>query len=477
MELLQDALAAAVGVAGAERATSTWRWLDVEGGALLERGVGLVVEEDAERLRIHARQGRGAPGPWSGLLRVPLQVTHLPRGALRARVATWAGGVGELREALRVTVEARGFGPVEVRTFVSEDPGAPRPLAVELVVHRPGDRWPALRRALRAFSLDEGAVSARSVLRAAGRARDRGGRGIPLDPMADAGDGLRHALRPLVEAMADELTLCAGPQPDPEHLHQARVALRAVRALLGLLGETLALPAGRLRRLRRRLQRLQADTGRPRDLDVQREAWAADPEAPPALLRWVHDAREAAAAELDAFLASGDAARALRRLRRAIRARDDRRPAGAPIALVVRGAVFSAWTSVLEEGRAITPASPADDLHDLRKTCKKLRYLLETFQRILPEGDGQAAVRDLKGLQTLLGEFQDLHVALDLVGEARAALGGSEEEGTVLDAYVAALDGRISAVRERFHEAFARFDTPAGARRLREVVGTGARAP
>jgi CHAD domain-containing protein len=315
------------------------------------------------------------------------------------------------------------------------------------------------------------------VLRAAGRSRDRGVRGIPLNAMADAGDGLRHALRPLVDAMADELELCAGPTPDPEHLHQARVALRAVRALLGLLGGTLNLPAGRLRRLRRRLQRLQADTGRPRDLDVQRDAWASDPDAPAVLLRWVHDAREAAAAELESFLASGDAARALRRLRHAIRARDDRRPVGAPVALVVRTAVYQAWTAVLEEGRAITPSSPADDLHDLRKSCKKLRYLLETFQRILPEGDGQAAVRDLKGLQTLLGEFQDLHVALDLVAEARAALEVSDADLAALDGYVAALDGRIAAVRERFHEAFARFDTPVGARRLREVVGTAARAP
>ena len=36
---------------------------------------------------------------------------------------------------------------------------------------------------------------------------------------------------------------------------------------------------------------------------------------------------------------------------------------------------------VLRRGSRITDASPAEDLHDLRKRAKELRYLLETFPR------------------------------------------------------------------------------------------------
>ena len=54
----------------------------------------------------------------------------------------------------------------------------------------------------------------------------------------------------------------------------------------------------------------------------------------------------------------------------------------------------------------ITDASPAEDLHDLRKRAKELRYLLETF----PPTTGRAArvaIKELKALQDVLGTFQD----------------------------------------------------------------------
>ena len=34
---------------------------------------------------------------------------------------------------------------------------------------------------------------------------------------------------------------------------------------------------------------------------------------------------------------------------------------------------------MLRDGGAITPASPPESLHELRKRCKELRYLLEFF--------------------------------------------------------------------------------------------------
>ena len=78
------------------------------------------------------------------------------------------------------------------------------------------------------------------------------------------------------------------------------------------------------------------------------------------------------------------------------------------------------YQRVLREGDAITEESPAEALHELRKSCKKLRYLMEFFQSLYPEQHIKHFIKNLKGLQEVLGRFQDLTVqenALKLFGE------------------------------------------------------------
>jgi CHAD domain-containing protein len=72
--------------------------------------------------------------------------------------------------------------------------------------------------------------------------------------------------------------------------------------------------------------------------------------------------------------------------------------------------IWKIFNRVLQEGDAITPYSPAETLHELRKTCKKLRYLMEFFQNLYSEQQIKHLIKSLKGLQEVLGEFQDLQV-------------------------------------------------------------------
>ncbi len=58
-------------------------------------------------------------------------------------------------------------------------------------------------------------------------------------------------------------------------------------------------------------------------------------------------------------------------------------------------------------------------MHELRKTCKNLRYLLEFFQSFYPSNAMRTLVKALKGLQDNLGEFQDYQVQ----GEAMLSFG------------------------------------------------------
>jgi CHAD domain-containing protein len=68
------------------------------------------------------------------------------------------------------------------------------------------------------------------------------------------------------------------------------------------------------------------------------------------------------------------------------------------------------YKRVLEEGNAITENSPSEALHELRKSCKKLRYLMEFFQSLYHENQIKHFIKNLKGLQEVLGNFQDYAV-------------------------------------------------------------------
>ncbi len=69
--------------------------------------------------------------------------------------------------------------------------------------------------------------------------------------------------------------------------------------------------------------------------------------------------------------------------------------------------IWKNYKRVLQEGNAINEHSPAEALHDLRKSCKKLRYLMEFFQNLYPEQQIKIFIKNLKGLQEVLGDFQD----------------------------------------------------------------------
>lgn len=72
--------------------------------------------------------------------------------------------------------------------------------------------------------------------------------------------------------------------------------------------------------------------------------------------------------------------------------------------------IWKIFTRVLQEGDAITALSSAEALHDLRKSCKKLRYLMEFFQSLYPEQQIKHLIKNLKELQEVLGNFQDYAV-------------------------------------------------------------------
>jgi CHAD domain-containing protein len=136
-----------------------------------------------------------------------------------------------------------------------------------------------------------------------------------------------------------------------------------------------------------------------------------------------------------------------------------------------------AFAKVAKRGALITPASPPDNLHDLRKRCKELRYALEFFAPLYPPDAYGAVLADLKRLQDCLGEFQDTEVQ---IGEIRvlatSMLAANEAPAVTLLAMgevTAWLAARQQSAREDFERRFAAFAGADGQRRMAALLRGG----
>lgn len=84
--------------------------------------------------------------------------------------------------------------------------------------------------------------------------------------------------------------------------------------------------------------------------------------------------------------------------------------AGKSVKEVADSRIHKMFKRVMKEGGAINDGSPAEMLHDMRKSCKKLRYLMEFFQSLYPSADIKKLIKAIKVLLDNLGDFQDLEV-------------------------------------------------------------------
>ncbi len=79
-----------------------------------------------------------------------------------------------------------------------------------------------------------------------------------------------------------------------------------------------------------------------------------------------------------------------------------------PILELASERIARAFARVLLKGEVVTPDSPAEALHRLRISCKKLRYLTTLFRSLFPAKRLDPIIVELKRLQDHLGEFNDL---------------------------------------------------------------------
>ncbi|MEM9554166.1 MAG: CHAD domain-containing protein [Acidobacteriota bacterium] len=151
-----------------------------------------------------------------------------------------------------------------------------------------------------------------------------------------------------------------------------------------------------------------------------------------------------------------------------------------PIREIASQRIWKSYRRVVKRGGRIDDSSPDDALHDLRKDCKKLRYLLEFFAALYPRGEIKAAVKALKRLQDVLGDFNDYSVQQESLRDFAEQM-TSEETAAEHEAPVDTLlamghllahlaDGQ-AAERRRFAERFRGFVAAENQDRFRRLFG------
>ena len=293
---------------------------------------------------------------------------------------------------------------------------------------------------------------------------------IALDAEQDALSAYRAVLINLLSTIRDNLpgTLA---NTDPEFLHELRVAVRRTRSVLSQGRRVL--PEDVRTRFAAAFGQLGTLTSPARDLDVYVMGWdlmvaplrLPDPQVLVRVRGEIERRRTAAHAALSAELGGEACRQTLEDWHGWLTDTQVVPPRPMPIGPWMARRIAKAQATVLSRGRAITPESPPEALHDLRKDAKKLRYLMECFGGLLPRKGRKAFVGQLKVLQDNLGDHQDAEVQLaelrllahDLHARARVDTDALLAMGRLSDL----LDRRRRQQRELFVERFAGYDTKA----------------
>lgn len=255
---------------------------------------------------------------------------------------------------------------------------------------------------------------------------------------------------------------------DSDFLHDLRVALRRTRTLLREMKRILSAP--HFAHYRDEFTWLASITGPVRDLDVQLEASAAyagwlepaqrqDVEA----LRGVLRAQRTAERQLLLEGLASPRYRSLKKGWRSLLEAEERWSGGeadAPAAEVALAMMRHRHSRLIAHGDKLDADAPAEDFHALRRQVKKLRYLIELFDGALPSGRAQSLLAELKAVQKVLGEHQDLTVhiaALERIQESCAAQDRPNPAARVIAPLLDRLRERRRAAAGDFACVFSRF--------------------
>jgi CHAD domain-containing protein len=242
---------------------------------------------------------------------------------------------------------------------------------------------------------------------------------VRLSPGAPCEKAVRKVLARLAEIMTANHDGTVA-DVDTEFLHDFRVAVRRTRSMLGQMKA--AIPAAVLKQFRPEFDWLGTVTGPTRDLDVYLLKFD-DYTAPLGetvrrdlaplrkhILRRQHQEQLNLARAISAKRYQGLIFDWKKALRSVWTSGAHSWRGGDPAEAVAGQRILKILKRALRQGKALKDDSPASAVHELRITCKKLRYMMEFFKSLYPAAEIDELTGALKELQDNLGDFQDYEV-------------------------------------------------------------------
>lgn len=132
--------------------------------------------------------------------------------------------------------------------------------------------------------------------------------------------------------------------------------------------------------------------------------------------------------------------------------------ANMPIQYVLKKGIIKRYQKMFQQGNEIDINSPYQKYHDLRKTCKKLRYLLEYFSDIHYKKKIRSIINELKNIQDMFGELQDYRIQIVLLNEfintKKARNKYFDKSFNSVKLFISILDSKSQSIKSLYPERF-----------------------
>lgn len=132
--------------------------------------------------------------------------------------------------------------------------------------------------------------------------------------------------------------------------------------------------------------------------------------------------------------------------------------ANIPIESVLKKGIIKQYQKMLQQGSKIDKSAPYQKYHDLRKTCKKLRYLLEYFSDLHSKKKIKPLIKALKNTQDILGELQDYRIQIELLNNfmntKKTGNKYSEALFNSVELFISKLDDKSEDIKSLYPETF-----------------------
>jgi len=126
-----------------------------------------------------------------------------------------------------------------------------------------------------------------------------------------------------------------------------------------------------------------------------------------------------------------------------------------PVLQLASKRITKQYRDIVKSGRRILEDSEDEKLHKLRIKCKKLRYLIQFFANLYPQEKINTLVKQLKKLQDMLGNFNDLCVQVDYLLDVSKKMPRNRSQSNRSLVAMGSLIGKLETERQLTKDSFA----------------------